>query len=235
MNEHIAKTGFYLDLDSLLDTRLTVMLDQASSDEQKMQTITKWPDREVDSTHFCTYADFVNAFNKRDKLTLKRSTATNASLMISEFVKETISASITNPEKSKPVIYVNTYPYVLNENEIKVFLSVIKTITANMSDICFISKPTLALTPAWLKSNVAIALYYNPIEWLEAHSKNGTLVARACPDVTMYSPKLYHRERLQLEDGTDVFAQSLLYIKPFINLNFVNPNVFSCKIGLKKQ
>lgn len=234
MSEQLEKTGFYLDLDSFLDTRLTVMLSQAPDDQKRFKTIHEWPTREVDSFAYCSYLDFLKHFEKRDKRVLFKSTATNASGMISEFVKETLASNAGTPQRSKPVVFLNTYPYSLDEKETGILLSVLKTITAGICDIAFISKSTLELTPAWFKANIAIALYYNPMQWLEAHAVNGTLVARACPDVTMYSPKLYHRERQQLEDDTDAFAQSLLYIKPFINLNFVKPSVFSSKIGLKK-
>lgn len=235
MISEINKTGFYLDLDTLLDTRLSTVLSLTNTDEQKFKIIRDWPTREVDSFSHCSYLEFNEEFKKRNKTVLLKSSVTNASDMISEFVKETLTSNTSEPQKSKPAIYLNTYPYNLDENEHAVLLAVLRRITADISDIAFISKAPNELTPTWFKSKVAIALYYNPFEWLEIHAASGSLKERACPEVTMYSPKLYHRERLQVEDDTDVFAQSLLYIKPFVNLNFVKPSVFSSKLGLRKQ
>ena len=187
MNTH----GIYVDLDSLLDTRLSTLYVHRGADYVKsvLDKRDNYFKRQQDEFEGCSKADFRNLYERRDKFTLKQAGRTEVLVFIKGIVLQAISKQ--NPEAvgTKPKLFLNTYPYKLTEQEDMLFLRLLMELTDKKCDIEIIHKDNKDLSLVYAKQNFKVMFMYDYSRWLEAHAES--FKTFKMPDVELYGPAIY--------------------------------------------
>lgn len=187
-NTIVKKQGIFINLDVLLDTRLaTIFL--LDPELMKKSLSANYFTRKEDSFVGIDKEIFKEAYSKRDKNTLKNSTICKIVNMIREIVKITLRESLSSPLHTGPKIFLNTYPYVLEENEEKLLVRALIHITEKLADIQIVNINLEDLTPKFIKDNLAVLFMYEYGAWLDIQAEN--FKKTPCPEISLIVPELY--------------------------------------------
>jgi hypothetical protein len=232
MSEEIMPSRLLVDLDSIFDTRLSVLYsispdlaEQAIKSGYLNRVSNKYPDISIEA--------FNERYNARTKADLKNALVTPIIKLVSDFAYTTISNSLSGPIKERPVIVLNTYPYVLSEEENKLFINLLFTTTRTYAEIEIINLSPDDITPRYLKDNFNLVIMYNGLDWLELHASKENFKKTICPDIGLISPatldhypsdtKLVELTRM----GVELFEGIEKTASPLIALSLINASNFS--------
>lgn len=230
----------YIELDCLLDTRLAVLysfgealLKTAFTEAyyERVQDVFPGIDRET----------FNQRYVQRDKRCLKNAMATAMVQFVKEFVNETLHLAASSPHQLIPKVVVNTFPYVLTEEETTTLVKAFVVLTDSLCDVQLIHEPISALTPSFVKRHYSIMVMYEYYQWIEYHCANDGFKRVTCPEVSLIGPILYFKElpsaaelRLAKEINTTPFRAFELQAGPFIQLALLPIENFSIALKLQR-
>lgn len=225
---HYETLGFYIELDCLIDVKLG-MIKNHSEDLFYEQFISKKYFNRIQDDF---YPGFKEEYSNRSNKQLFDGIITEMSPLIKEFVLNAEVNSKISPTLQKPVITLNTYPYVIEDPEF--IIKALRYITSDKSDIEIIYLTKEELTPSHVKNKYSVVTMYDPWEWLEIHSVNDNLRKVTCPEVTMFSPRIFFstppsgtpREYNQL------FIDAEKATEMFISLKLLPVHVFSAETAV---
>lgn len=201
-----AEHGFYVDLDVLFDTRHAVLsaMDEIKADDLFMQGYHR---RERDEFPGFDIQEFRKRYKERDKFLLATAKPTGVLMNLSTTINHYASKSLIDGSPGTVTLFVNIYPYVLNDEEINDVVLCIKHLTLNQAGVRVINKNPLEITPAWLKDNVNIFYLYHWNQWLNHQIHN--LVKLRLDDTLIVTPRLaeltQEEGRLQVEKIKEEF------------------------------
>ncbi len=223
--------NIYVPLDVLLDTRIAVI---SMMDENKAIDILRngYHNRRSDIFKDIDKDEFDALYSKRDINVLLRSQCTNAVLFLSELITELqLKVSVT-PQYEKVSLYINTYPYVLDEETVE---NITGAISFWIKDLCKIGTIHLSdeeLTPEYIKDRFNILFMYHYANWLEVNTDNFSKTS--INDCTLYVPAISFEH-----DLTDELIQNLtkmsmhpiqavrVLLAPFVKVDPIDVSVFS--------
>lgn len=215
-----------VELDCLLDTRISIL---SELDDNKFQEVLKmYHSRDIDSFPYYGFNRFKEKYENRDKSLLKNSLVTPILGLIVEFVNKTLLQILNTPYHHKPKIVINIYPYVLEEEEINNIISIIVVKTNGRCDVEIVNKSLKELTVGYVKNNLSIMVMYDCYKWIEFHSVNKAFEQITCPEVNLFSPAIYFKEKqpnLQLIE--EPFKSMEEIAKPLIGLKLFPVSLFS--------
>lgn len=189
MNElPIPKEGILVNLDAILDTRLGV-LSSFGDDETIAVLESNYFKRETDSFKGISDSDFKERYKNRDKTTLLNSIACKSLNMLRELARNTARQAISSPFHAGTKIFLNTYPYVLTEEENNVLITAVVHSTNSMVDVEVVNMSDDKITPAFIKENISVAFFYEYGNWLDTNAEAFKVLP--CPEVTVFVPALY--------------------------------------------
>lgn len=227
-------SAIIIELDCLLDTRLTTLLEYYGADVVERVLAKNYHKRWVDKFLDIDYQEFQNHYQNRDKRVLKSAIRTPLTRLVQEFVLGTIANSTNTPFHNQPKVIVNIYPYELTESEIRVIRDTIITLTKSNADVEIISKSPAELTPRYLSTETSLMVMYDIQLWLEAHSENGNFKKQACPDMGLFTPMMFKKYPISNEDkkiiksmDAPLFEYLAKSIAPFAKVLFLPVEKFS--------
>lgn len=233
-------SGILIHLDDLLDTRLAILQTLIPDYDFLKERIRGIPyhHRTIDSFKHIDNMTFYEAYSKRDKSILLNATATMVLDQVRDFVFETIRLDNDGPFKIKPKVFLNTFPYVLTDDESSIFLRLIANITKGRCDVEIIRMGYEELTPSFLKKEISTITMYDPFNWLEIHSVLKTFESEACPEISLLAPAILHNldtpkdVKTMLDTlGIDKYIATEMLAERTINLKFVDTALFSTVVG----
>lgn len=204
--DELQTSTLYVELDTLFDTRLATLYSFGET-RFKMAFTERYYTRISDDFPGITREEFNAVYAKRSKetirnaVTLAQTFASHKSHMrrtdamtpviqlIIEFVLATTHQIQSSPFHYKPKIVLNTYPYEFTDEEAMGFIMALRALTGEKADIEVITRSMEEVTPRYLKQDVALAVMYDYISWLEYHAAHG-FQQLTCPEVTLTAPKL---------------------------------------------
>lgn len=188
----------YVDLDSLLDTRLgtiakldTEVLQETLLDLDyytRRENIFKGIDKEV----------FDKAYAERDLETLSLSPATLMCRELGKLVVDIVTESHTQPTRGKVRVTVNVYPYSLSDEDKEMVQNCVTYYTGETVDVDVVSLFPELVTPQMLKDTYSLVIMYDYGDWLEKQSLN--FAKQQVPDVTLLAPMVYFQNKPTEED-----------------------------------
>jgi hypothetical protein len=229
MSDELTYSSILIELDCLFDTRLCTLasmgddiLNKAFNDNYFTRLIDRFVG--IDNDLYST------SYDKRDKSILKYAYITPLSDLIKEFSVRAHKQIISSPFHSKPKIIVNTYPYILTDEEADNIIQGLITLTEGIADIELINNTYEDLTPAYIKQLDIVVMYRYDI-WLETHSKNKLLTKTTCPDVELLAPGIFFK---QVTDKNIKPLESFKAMEeltaPFISLKLLPIKEFCVKL-----
>lgn len=224
-------TKIYVDLDSLLDTRLGILasidVDQAAralGDNYHKRFIDKFPD--------ITASEFKEIYSRRTADILPFSLVTDIFEIIHTTVKEAVIENMKGGQNLGHPLTVNIFPYELQPDEIEEMREVVFQLNHGCSDVEIISMSNDDLTPEFIKKNYCMVIKYDFADWL--HKQQQNLVAKPMPAVIMIAPSLYYDKEPSEEkiaefkrDKLNPFKTMELSIAPLLGLKIIDTSVFS--------
>lgn len=227
MAEKIQFSGFYSELDCLLDTRIGTL---ATFGEKALSValVNGYHKRTHDSFFGIDEAEFAARYEARDRNTLRAALVTPVIWMMKEFAYKTRLNVHNSPFHFKPKLILNIHPYRLSDEEVENLVHVIRRTTAEMADIEIVSMEYGKVTPIYLRENVSMAAMYRYDQWLETHAASGVLERHRCPEVVVTGPRLYFKPaNIITPMEKDPFAEMERVSGPFVNLALLPVENFS--------
>lgn len=229
MDENIEYSTILIELDALLDVRLSTIL--AVDDSKLEEIITNdyhQRDEDVFNVDMVRYKEL---YNNRDKKLLLESMVTPMMSLLKEFAQKTLKQLVTTPYHYQPKIILNTHPYNLDDDEVGILIEALRHGTRGLADIELVSLSYDEISPTYLNDSIAIYIVYEYYKWLEVQSLNGNLKTKTCPKVTMLAPAIYFKKKEQNNTNINPFEAMCTLAAPMIGLNLLPIENFSAILG----
>lgn len=183
------KRSIYTDVDTILDTRapIAIRLDPKSvildiRDERYINRIR-------DNFGNISYDVFRSYYARRDASILPHASPTAILGFISDTHEEIMFDLKNSKLEEDVVIYVNIYPYRLEEKDIKKIADLVVTqVPGSTVEIIYETYDTL--TPDWVKEHVGTMFMYDLPYWIEYHMQNGNLTRTFLLNIMGVAPSL---------------------------------------------
>ncbi len=225
-----------VDLDAILDTRLPLLLEKFPDDQDYI--IVNYFGRATNAIeNLFTFKEFNEWYLNRDKHLLINARMTSVLFIVKDFVNNVLSAMHSNISHAIPHIFLNIYPYDLNNNELKF---IIKGILAHIRpevNIDVISIDNTKLKPSYLNNTIWGMIKFDFYNWI---IDNGEILKddyEKCPDVKVITPAYFPAEinelpSLFIKDGKkiDPYNNFSILMKPIIDIEFVRTTIFDMLI-----
>lgn len=183
------KQGIYIELDALLDTRLSTIIAVAGEDAALNVLSNGYFTRASDNFVGVIKEEFDLAYANRTKDALINATVTKVLGLVNEFVFAMNKQAVLGPMHAGPKIVLNIYPYVLTEEEINVIIRGLVAATNKSVDIKAVRLSPDNITPVYCKDQFAVMFMYQYDKWFEAQAAN--FDNARCPELTCIVPSLY--------------------------------------------
>lgn len=217
-----------VDLDSLLDTRLSLLFDMCTNSDELTELLHtgKYQNRTTDDFKLsCTDEVFADKYINRTKDLLTNATITSVVGFIENYINNTVASELPD-EVIHTTVVVNTHPYDLDDDEHVNIILAMATKTHNNTDVTTIHKSPRELTPEYLSKNATVLIMYNFTHWLETHCVSGALMKTPLPGLETIVPLLLtgapNLDTLEQDIGVIESQLSLL-----IGARFVPVSMFS--------
>jgi len=221
----------YVELDVLLDTRLGTV---ARLDEEAAKSLLEkdYHTRESDIFKGVNNEEYISLYSKRDTVTLAHSAITESIILIRHLLGVYGRQLINHPLRGELKLTVNTYPYVLTEEELSEIGLAVKEWIQDLARVEIVTIPTKDLTPAHCKRAYNVMMIYDHPGWMNTHTEafNTTLL----PEVTLFAPAIYFKPPPTKEEVMK-HIQELMHpmealeklASPIINLTLIDVKYFS--------
>lgn len=227
MQGELEHSGLLIDIDSLFDTRLSVLnaIDKTLLDKNVREAYFK---RTRDRFLGISPEDFKRRYKARTAADIKESSVSSIVNFVSQFAKATIDNIMKSPFHMKPVVILNTYPYNLTDMEVKQFMACLRHVTDNLADITVIHKSPEELTVRYVKDYLSVVIMYHYDEWIKVQSELGNFDKLRCPEITLIAPRLIFNEEIKgdVDDPEEVFKLTEELISPLIGLQLFDVRDF---------
>lgn len=230
--KNIPYSTMLVELDCLLDTRISILSEL--DDNKFREVISMYHDRDIDSFPHYGFNRFKEEYDKRNRDTLKEALVTPIMSLIEEFVNKTLLNLLNSPFHQRPKIIINIFPYELKEEEINNIINLIVNRIKGNCTVEVVNKSIKELTVGYIKDNIALMVMYKYYEWIEYHCTIKAFDTITCPEVVMFGPSIYFKEKqpnISIKEdpvkSMEEIAKPLIGLKLFpINLfSFILPNV----------
>jgi hypothetical protein len=234
----------YVSLDSLLDTRLgvlnTIDVDFATDVTLKESYFTRVSDTFKNSKGNELNKELFNkVLNELKELVLRNSFKTKMHVFLVQLCYAINIKYLEVPVPYSFSIDINTYPFTLNDNEIKDLLESIVSLIGKDFDINVVSLAPNQLTIDYVKDNYQAMIMYNYHDWLNLHNEN--LKKKKLTEVTLYVPKIYFGSipsKNDLEEldkvNKDPFDFNKEILRPILSIEYLPISLYSVDIPLNK-
>jgi len=182
------KNGIYVTLDALLDTRYATISKYDKKLLYELIDSDKYFDRMYDEFGYINNTLYNYIYNFKNKQTLMLSPPTKViELIASEFLLMESKLIEANEIPVLPLT-INTFPYTLNDKEMKSFTKAIKSwCLNNRIEVAFVNFKPEDVTLKFIGDYFSVAIMYDFSKWLDYHLNTKTGVALS---TTLYVPAI---------------------------------------------
>lgn len=222
------KSNIYVDVDSLFDTRLSTlyMLNDATAEE--LVTTGKYYDRVRDNFGSISADIFYTLYSRRNTEPLKLGIPTPIIDLVTEHYGSIVT-DIKNIEKEEDLkIYLNIYPYRLEEEEIDVICRYIENYIPDVI-LEVIYKSIEDLTPRWIVDHVGCMFMYEANKWLEYHNGTSGIYTVPLLNIMLFAPALITGSSRDLTINKEYFKSLEEKMSLCIDYNLIDARYFSAK------
>jgi len=215
-----------VELDAILDTRLAMayLLDKTSV--EKITTDGSYYTRIKDNYGYISKDIFTAFYKRRTKDLLTLGLPTPIFDILKEHYGEIITDEINDEYEEDILIYVNIYPYNLNEDEKNNIIKSVQLVVPK-SKVKTISLSKKELTPDWIDHNVGTLIMYEGLDWLDYHMSNNNLIKKPLLTTLLISPAISTGSTSTKEIKKDTFKDLMLVASTLIDLVLVDAVNFS--------
>lgn len=233
--------NIYLDLDTILDTRLGTLAKLGEEHPIRALNSGKYHKRLLDEFEGISVHEFREAYAKRDIETLKLSVLTNMTFFLRRLIKDSLMSAIMQQRVEKMCFTVNVYPYDFSDPDlVEMLIGCIRFHTYSTSNVQIVSIPDEELTPEFVAKHYQIMIRYDWVNWVDKHKE--FFEQRGIPGVTVVVPELFYDaiptpddiDRLNLKKQNP-FTMAETATAALFRLKHMPVSLFSIHEGIKKE
>jgi len=199
------------------------------------QDIFKTPAETLDRTIYR------RVFEKFKHEVLRLSLKTEILSFVTELCAQYIKQIATTPFMNEFELEINTYPFILTNEEKVDLLACLQDVLGTIVPIRIAHISLEDLTMEKVRNEYAAMIMYNYFDWLNCHSES--LKKQHIKDVGLYVPRLYFLDKEQIsaevreqlkkrgKDGFDALAEIL---QPILTIQFLPIALFSAATPVNK-
>jgi hypothetical protein len=188
-------SGFMVPLDVILDTRLGTIAKHDPALAQELAA-SDYRNRKNDNFGRMDRKTFAEAYKKRDKETLQHSVVTGILPVLRDIIQSAALSSgqdkSVHPEM--PKLYINLYPYVLDEEEEKELgMILVNLIRTDSIEIELFNASPEELTPEYCLERFNFMVMYSDYNaWMDLHRYE--LFKKKYCHIVLFAPALFDNE-----------------------------------------
>lgn len=211
--------NIYIEMDALLDSRITML--SSINEDISVEVFNKnYYSRTSDTFGYIPYNVFLTYYNTRNKGILLYSLPTFIYKVIENITLDFYS-DLKNKEIDLQTLYVNTFPYDFNEEELERFKLTFESYIKNVK-VEFIHYSDTDLTPIVLENyNIKNIIKYNGIDWLEKQNRLLNIIDNPMVNKNLYVPAIINF-RVGTKINRDLFNSISKSLGIFINVFFTD-------------
>lgn len=227
--------GVYVELDSLIDARLGVLLKAGYNFEEIISS--GYHERQSDEFFDLSIEDFKKLYQERDVEALSYGRVTNLIYVLKNILRDYVQLIGSSPIYNEVKLYLNTYPYQLSAYEEEQMVLCVKSWIDYLVPIEVIHMSPEHLTVFWVNEHIDTMLMYDYNEWLNAQQANFN--KRQLTEVKVLSPAIYHIKVPTDEEVKNIikdirshpvsnfFEATEILAMPLVSLNLIDVAHFS--------
>ena len=222
--------GVYLELDTLMDTRLSLLFDIDKDMMVPYITSGKYHNRYIDEFGYLSVKVFRTIYKKRNANVLNNPSPTMIMDLLSDYCYEALHSSKTF-NNGKPInVFLNLYPYNLTEESKELIrMGMVNNLKSEVN-VELLFKPYDEVTPSFINDEIGLMIMYDGLSWVEHHMLNKNLTKTSLPNVTLLTPMLLHRKLMIKESELGTFFEDVeKNMAMLIGINFIPTKFFSVK------
>lgn len=230
--------GLYVDLDSLFDTRFAI-LEEISPRLAIDNLLNGWQTRQSDEPIGLPLEDFQELYNRRTSETLAKASQTEVIELMRHWVVDVIKQAETVTKRTLIRIFINIYPYQLDQNQAKMLGEQIKAFFPPDIHFTMLNVDPLKITTSTVKKYFSGMFMYDYHLWKEHQAKVNGFSDIKLPETALYTPAIYHGKkpteselRSFIENKVDVFKEWEMYVSPLIGIEFIPVQAFSTQLPI---
>jgi hypothetical protein len=233
-------TTLLLELDSILDTRLSLLINTFKDRIDDILPI--YFNRKTNEfKDIISLKDFNDLYKNRDRSVLKDAVICKSLLLVKDFVSVSLDNMIQTGLDIPPKLILNLYPYDLSSDEIKTIITSIIFHVGTEVDIEVAYLKHTDIEPIKLNKTIWGYLKFDYYNWLEDNGELFKDPNQRCPDTKLITPAYFpvsnkDLNSLFIENGKKVdpyfyFKAGLSYI---IDIEFTEKSMFNRMVYVDK-
>lgn len=214
------KLSIMIDLDILLDTRLALIRSLYPNLYNRLVNSKELYNREgnnftVDKKIFYSGL-FEHLYKLRNKNIIKYANPTFMAYLLTHMLDDFTTNYTDDNGKYEFKLFINTYPYLFNEEEIKWLHLFMLNFVPVTTEVDFIYKSIYDLTAEYVTKNKMLELYmYNGFIWLDYIASSKQFLSNKLLNHTLFFPKLYNNKSF-INQNTNSFYEEVTNIYSYI-------------------
>lgn len=219
-----------VDIDTILDTRLSLLYSLDSGIAKKVVDSKKYHYRKKDNFGNISSDIFNALFRDRNKSLLKLATLTPMCGIIRAHYGDIKLDPINLDAKLSPCIYLNTHPYNFTLEEMKNIQFAMDKLVPN-AEVKVIALSNAQLHPDWINGRILNMYKYDGIDWLEYHTATGSIQKNPLIHVNLVIPAISNGMIKESSLTKKHFNEMTFATSTLINLLFIDVVNFSTTIN----
>jgi hypothetical protein len=210
--------NMYIEIDSLLDTRLSLISLLSPKLAHELITGDYYVSRDEDKFSFISSKIFSKLYAERDARVLKVPRPTGMRDVIISYLLEQKKESMMLESRESIVLFINVKPYIISAYEKGILLTGFKAMLPRDIDIKIIDED---VTPEFMMQNDIITMFmYEGLAWLNREQVAGRLKPYQLTDKVLFVPMSVKASM----ENVDSFMEVM---KPIIRVEFTDNRLWS--------
>lgn len=204
-------TTLLLEIDSILDTRLSLLVQRFP--DKFDEILTSYFTRQTNEIeNVISYEDFNDLYRQRDRSVLHNAVMTKTILLVKDFIETSLENMVQTSVELPPKLILNLYPYELSSEEVKHILTSMMFHIGNKVDIEVAYLKHQEILPSNMLNSLWGYLKFDYYNWLEDIGEKFKDNRERCPDTKLITPAYFP---VKNKDMAKLFVQDGKRIDPF--------------------
>jgi hypothetical protein len=229
--------NIYLELDTLVDTRARLLFEIDEDGFNKALKTGKYHNRLSDSIGGVSANVFNMIYAKRNKKLLTNALHTPMMDLVGDLYVENLNDYSYSGESGLVTIYLNIFPYRLNQEEIDNLRDgMVRSISEHATVEVVNMDPSTEVTPEWVSKTVGYLIMYDGFDWVNRAIMFNKFEGYKCPSVVLLTPLRTYGSDYEKLDENEITKGMLAMrdgVSDKIRLEFLK--IYTMSFGIAKR
>lgn len=218
-----------VDLDSILDTRLSLLF-KLNKNALPGIIVEGYKHRVLNQFKDIDKGEWDKEWSNRGVELLGNALATNIPKLIGLYTGLSGLVDVKTPVESAKSIIINTHPYELTSDICRMIAGGFLASMGTEVTVEFTHKEPKDIGPSWMYDNISVYICYNGLDYLRYHIESKVFLDEYCPSTILVCPAILE-DLPQSETPASIFHQLTEMMSMFIALEFIPVEHFCGILG----